>query len=399
MKFAVWISFNYSPRVGGSFSYSDRLIKSIDSYTFAEGIDVCFATTYFTQIGSLNRDVVRIGSPFELILSKIPFIAKNRRFQGLMWKLFNHKYKKYLKNNGIKILFYSSQFDKYVKDFPFIAPHWDIAHRSTYAFPEFSIVLQDWRDKYYSNFLPRALMVFVESNAGKEELIKYTNLNEERIKVVPIFAGECASYNISQEEQDRIISQLGLTRHKYFFYPAQFIAEKNHFNVLKAFSVFVKDHPDYKLIFTGNSPDELLGNIEYIKQSALTMGIADKVVFGGFVPLETIYCLYKNACAHIMASYVGPTNMPPLEAMTLGCPVICTDLSGHQEEMQDAALYFDAKNPNQLSERMREMSENRNLYVQKINNRLKTSEFTIENALNRINEHFIEASKIRSAWE
>ena len=399
MKIAVWISFNYLPSVGGTFSYVNKLIKSIDEYDFHEELDVCFAATYYIKVGNLQRELIRVGSPLELLLSKIPYISKKGKYQDLHWRLFSHNYHKILKKKGIRLLLYSSQFVKQVPDFPFIASHWDIAHRSTYAFPEFSFVLHKKRERYYNDFLPKALMIFVESNAGKEELIRYTCLNEERIRVVPIFPGECASFSVTPQQQISIIKDFQLEKNKYFYYPSQFLAEKNHYSVLKAFSMIASKYPSYKIIFSGNSPKTLLGTIDYIKASVKELGLTDKVVFAGFVSLETVYSLYKNACAHIMASYVGPTNMPPLEAMSIGCPVICSDISGHREEMKDAALYFKANNPSQLAIAMEEMINNREFYLHKIQQLSLVSEFTIENALDKMNKHLLEASVIRSTWE
>jgi glycosyltransferase involved in cell wall biosynthesis len=43
----------------------------------------------------------------------------------------------------------------------------------------------------------------------------------------------------------------------------------------------------------------------------------------------------------VMPTYSGPTNLPPLEAVTLGCPVIYSDLPEFREQMRDAALYCD----------------------------------------------------------
>lgn len=42
-----------------------------------------------------------------------------------------------------------------------------------------------------------------------------------------------------------------------------------------------------------------------------------------------------------MPTFLGPTNMPLIEAQHLGTPVICTDFEGHREICQDAALYID----------------------------------------------------------
>ena len=343
MKIAVWINYNFSPQIGGTFSYVDRLLKGIDEYKFDESLKICFITSYFVQVGNLHKELIRLRTPYELFLSWIPFFSKIRLLQRIARRLSPASYRKQLETNEIRIIFYPSQFVRHIDKFPFIVSHWDIAHRSTFAFPEFSNVLHDYRENYYRDFLPKALMIFSESKAGKDELIKYTNLNEERIRVVPIFAGESATLHVPLSDQEKLLRSLGIEKFKYFYYPAQFLAEKNHYAVIKALSLIIDRYPDFKVVFTGASSKKLYGTLEYIKSEAVEMGIKDNVVFAGFQTMEGVYSLYNNACAHIMASYVGPTNMPPLEAMAIGCPVICSDLSGHREEMLEAALYFLAR--------------------------------------------------------
>jgi len=41
-----------------------------------------------------------------------------------------------------------------------------------------------------------------------------------------------------------------------------------------------------------------------------------------------------------MPTFFGPTNIPPLEAMALGCPVAVSDIYAMREQLGDAALYF-----------------------------------------------------------
>ena len=398
MKIAVWLNYDLPPQVGGTFSYVERLIRSIDEYEFSNELDICFATSMFVKVNLLHKEVVRLHTPFERLLSLMPFLRRKTVLQRIARRLCNSTYKNQLKRHGVKLLFYPSQFVRPIKNVPFIASHWDIAHRSTFAFPEFSFYLQDERDRYYKDFLPRALMVLVESEAGKRELIRYSGLNDERIGVVPIFAGSCASLNVSEIEQEKVLDVLGLEKFKYFYYPAQYLAEKNHYAIIEALSLITAKYPDYKVVFTGSSSKVLFGTLDYLKTEVLELGIVDKVVFAPFQSIEGVYSLYKKACAHIMASYVGPTNMPPLEAMFIGCPVICSDISGHKEEMGDAAIYFDPKKSKQLADAMVEMIENREFYLAKIQKQSLITNFTMENALSSINKNFLEASIIRRTW-
>jgi glycosyltransferase involved in cell wall biosynthesis len=50
-----------------------------------------------------------------------------------------------------------------------------------------------------------------------------------------------------------------------------------------------------------------------------------------------------------MPTYSGPTNLPPLEAVTLGCPVIYSDLPEFREQMGEAALYCDLTDVSSLA--------------------------------------------------
>jgi glycosyltransferase involved in cell wall biosynthesis len=44
-----------------------------------------------------------------------------------------------------------------------------------------------------------------------------------------------------------------------------------------------------------------------------------------------------------MPTFFGPTAIPPVEAWSLGCPVITSDIRGIREQMGDAALLVDPR--------------------------------------------------------
>ena len=65
----------------------------------------------------------------------------------------------------------------------------------------------------------------------------------------------------------------------------------------------------------------------------------------GYVSIEDLVALYRNAEAMIYTSFSGPENLPPLEAFALGCPVIASEFPGAREQLGDAAIYFDPHDP------------------------------------------------------
>ena len=183
----------------------------------------------------------------------------------------------------------------------------------------------------------------------KKSLVHYLNINPDKIKVLPIFCSDAfVNMQVAQGEQQKILAGLGLTAGKFFFYPAQFWAHKNHFHLVQAFGKFVKLNPDFRLLFCGSDK----GNIGYIKKQVQMLGLEQNVIFGGFIDDEALFTLYKNAAALVMPTFFGPTNIPPIEALFLGCPALLSDIAGHREIMGDAALYFNPADDDAIFESM-----------------------------------------------
>lgn len=403
MKIAIWLDADYRPEEGGGFSYYDKLVKALDSYAFDPQLEMCFVSDGDITLLPLKRDKYQLkhktnASFGDKVKSHLPLYKDF--FRPI---LSQHQsatrqaaYREQLKSQGIDVIYYLCQGERHVVDFPFVATNWDVGHWSTYAFPELVSGGQyGQRANTYRNIMPQALFVFAESEAGRQELIKFTNISEEKIKVVPIFAGNCIDEQVSEEKQAEILKLYGLEKNKYFFYPAQFWAHKNHVNLIKAFWELNKKHPEYKLVLTGSDK----GNKAYIQSLVEQLGLMDRVVFTGFVENVAINTFYKNATAMTMATFFGPTNMPPLEAMHIGCPVICSDIAGHREQLGDAALYFDPRDSKALTQCMEEVVANRDKYAAAIEKQKEKSTFTIEEALRRINQYMVELIAIRSAWK
>lgn len=400
MKIGVWLNADYQPQAGGGFSYFDRLVHAIDVYEFDSSLDICFVTKSKESF-SFKREVVRLQAEVkptlkERIMRRLPLVGWH--YSDLTSKRINYEqiniYHKQLKESGIRILFYPTA-GVGMPNFPFIATNWDIGHLSTYAFPEVAMDGQfQRRNLHFTTQLPQALMTFCESEAGKKELLKFTNIKEDKLRVVPIFAGACVDIKVSEDQQDMILSKYNLQRNKYFFYPAQFWAHKNHYTLLNAFKKFVESNPDYRLVLTGSDQ----GNKSYVESLIIDYGLVDKVIFPGFVSIEAINTFYKNAAALVMATYFGPTNMPPLEAMALGCPVVCTNLDGHREQLEDAAIYFDARSVEELIASLNQVIDENEIWRQKIKQQQEKTCFTLKEAINRINRYFLEVLVIRSTW-
>lgn len=402
MKIGVWLNEECKADVGGAFSYQDRLIKAIDSYKFSSEIEICFVTrnnktrSYHHKVIQLQPQVV--PSFKQKLQCRIPLL-KRKYIDRVARRLGEEKKRQelmLLQQEKVAFLFYPTQAKYEIEGFPFVAMNWDVGHLSSFPFPEV-VGNGDFIDRnhYYRNVLPQALLICCESDSGKQELVKYLCIDEKKIRVVPLFPGECVNVEVSKEEQKEVMEMYGLEKNRYFFYPAQFCAHKNHINLMRAFAQFGQKNHDYKLVLTGSDK----GTMDYVKNESHSLGIDDKVVFTGFITVEQINALYKNATSLVMPSYIGPTNMPLLEAMELGCPVIATDFSGHREELGAAACYFNAISSKEICNAMENMISNRDEYLAYMEEVKKQSKFTLENAMLQLDKAFEEAVVIRSSWD
>ena len=393
MKIGIWLGNTPQKTRGGAYSYTDRLIKLIDSYDF-EDLNICFLGLHKAD-GGFTKEVVSISlfpDSFYKLISKSPLLY---RFAERVDKyLLKRKgLKKILRNTDVGLVYYLTQAICFDSNFPFIATNWDIGHCSTYSFPEIMENVE-YRNYYYRTILPKALMVLCDSETGKSELLKYTNIGEHKMRIFPSFAGEVSQMSLPIFKEKEILHMYGVEKNKFFFYPAQFWAHKNHYNLLKAFFKFTEVYPDFKLVFSGSDK----GNLDYIKNYVSQLGLDGKVIFLGFASLETIYCMYSNATSLVMASHFGPTNMPPIEAMEIGCPIVCSDLGGHREILGNSAVYFNSFKSDSIYRALIEIVENRDKFLRLLYEQKHLTDYNADKSMHKLVLHLREALEIRKNW-
>ena len=67
------------------------------------------------------------------------------------------------------------------------------------------------------------------------------------------------------------------------------------------------------------------GNLDYVRKVANELGILDRIEFRGFVSSSELAELMMDAHCLVFPSQLGPSNMPPLEAASLGTPVLISN--------------------------------------------------------------------------
>ena len=100
----------------------------------------------------------------------------------------------------------------------------------------------------------------------------------------------------------------------------------------------------------------------------------------GYLSEKEIVALYKTSIALVYPSLIGPTNIPILEAMVLGTPVLCSNLFSMPDQTGDAGLLFDPFNVNDMVEKIHRIWVDENLRQELIQKGYKkVKNMTLEN--------------------
>jgi len=209
----------------------------------------------------------------------------------------------------------------------------DLMHRYEPHFPEVSSRLRFYiRDHRFFNIAHACFAVLVDSEVGKDQVVESYKVKACKVLPLPYVA---PSYLSSTKERDDFDSHYKLPP-RFLFYPAQFWPHKNHKRLIDSVKQVAQSCPDVALVLSGG----FRHTYQEVKNYALSKGVAAHMYFVGYVPDEDLQGFYRRARALVMPTFFGPTNIPPLEAMALGCPVLVSGIYGMFEQCGDAALYF-----------------------------------------------------------
>ncbi|MEA3420937.1 MAG: glycosyltransferase family 1 protein [Acidobacteriota bacterium] len=311
-----------------------------------------FITTLHSNIETLSTYGIQAHFLKLSLLSKVLLRLSSRQllFHRILRKIhIVNSFDRFLSTYGIDLIYFvtPSGYALYTDKYNYIFTVWDLCHRDFMEFPEVRENRTfESREAVYQHALTKAVAVIIDSELGKENVIRRYRVDPERVEILPFSpAPETRLDDDAYQAGFVDIKQKYQINGDYIYYPAQFWAHKNHVYILKAIALLKEEHDtELYAVFSGSDKD----NLNHVLAVAESLEIKHLVKYVGFVPNEEIPYLYKQSLALVMPTYFGPTNLPPLEAFQLGVPVIYSDLPGLREQVGDAALLVDLSNPQSL---------------------------------------------------
>jgi len=244
----------------------------------------------------------------------------------------------------------------------------------------------NWLEKAYARFLlKRALRLsdtlIVPSDFTRDEIDFYLHPKpdqQEKIRIIYHYAEGVEE--TSTEEQQRTLAQYGITS-PFVLYVGNIKPHKNITGLLQAFAIVSRLTRDLNLVIVGNKVNFYKGIPEFEGMLA-RHDLFSRVIFTGKVGDCELSVLYRNACMLVLPSFYEGFGLPPLEAMSVGCPVVLSYIPVFYEIFGEAALYTNPYSPQDIAEKIYTLfcsKELRETYRQR--GRERASFFTREKTL------------------
>ena len=179
----------------------------------------------------------------------------------------------------------------------------------------------------------RADHVICISENTRRDLVRLFGIDPARTSVVHL------GYSMTVQTDDAQVQSGG--RRPSLLYVGHRGGYKNFSTLLQAYS----SSPilrEFELIAFGGHP-LLPGERKELSR----LGITDRVRFESGSDRE-LAARYRAAAAFIYPSKYEGFGIPPLEAMSHGCPVVCSNAGSIPEIVADAGVYFDPTDPEEL---------------------------------------------------
>jgi glycosyltransferase involved in cell wall biosynthesis len=184
----------------------------------------------------------------------------------------------------------------------------------------------------------RADVIICVSENTRRDLLERYRIPEERTHVVHLGHGLSGGPPVDLPTSAMITGP-------YLLYVGDRDRQKNFACLLRAYAASLRLRRDLRIVAFGRqrlqAQEIALARELGIESSQLIQCGGDDAVLAG---------LYSRAAAFVYPSLYEGFGLPPLEAMSFGCPVICSNSSSIPEVVGDAGVLFDPQDAGALRE-------------------------------------------------
>lgn len=181
--------------------------------------------------------------------------------------------------------------------------------------------------------LEQASSIWTISRYSCDRLCKANNINPQKVQILPcVVDGNIFTPDIKPPQ---LVAKYKLANAKVLMTVARLWSGDIYKGVdvtIRALPKVLQAFPEVKYLVIGRGDDQ-----PRLQQLAQDLGVAERVIFAGFIANEELVEHYRLADAYIMPSQEG-FGIVYLEAMACGIPVLSGDADGSADPLQDGYL-------------------------------------------------------------
>ncbi|MCW6051630.1 glycosyltransferase family 4 protein [Lyngbya sp. CCAP 1446/10] len=185
----------------------------------------------------------------------------------------------------------------------------------------------------YQTAMRQADSIWTISRYTRDRTCQINNLNPEKFPIVPCTV-DGNIFTIGPKSQ-HLLKQYNLINAKILITVARLRSHDSYKGIdvtIQALPEIAKSFPNVKYLVIGRGDDR-----PRLAKIAQDLGVAEKVIFAGFVPTADLAAHYQLADAYVMPSQEG-FGIAYLEALACGVPVLAGDADGSADPLQDGKL-------------------------------------------------------------
>lgn len=241
----------------------------------------------------------------------------------------------------------------------------------------------------------KADRIIAISKATANDIVKLCKINADKVQV--IYNGDSPytgkSSTLTAIDNSTIKNKFGIDC-PYFLFVGTFSPRKNIVTIIKAYNEFRRrNNCKYKLVLAGGFGWKYENILEEIEKSSYKQDI----VKTGFCSDKEREYLYRNAFALLYPSLYEGFGLPILEAMSVGAPVITSNVSSMPEVGGNVAFYVNnVYDADELCCRMQELCSlpENDLNKLKLDSKIHAAKFSRKKCAEEIYDVFFRISQI-----
>lgn len=198
----------------------------------------------------------------------------------------------------------------------------------------------------------RAKKIIAVSHFTKSDIVENFKINPN--KVIVTYEG-VVDFDRDRKENNNNDKETLLGYNiinPYLLYVGNAYPHKNLDGLVRVFRKIEEKIPQIRLVLVGK--EDYFYN--QIKKGAANLGLWKKnnsdssIIFPGYIPDADLRVIYRNAIVYVFPSFYEGFGLPPLEAMSNGCPVASSSKASMPEILGEAAAYFNPENEDEMVE-------------------------------------------------